>query len=92
MQLSTSFIALALVSLCAAVPREAVAIAAAHYIQGLLVTGEHNQCCQNNLGGSFCTTMYRTGTACVGICSTGAFSIPGCDTSSALSSSTPSNR
>ncbi|KAJ7494447.1 hypothetical protein B0H11DRAFT_2277185 [Mycena galericulata] len=101
MQFSRSFVALALVSLCAASavpdnstvsalakrsvycqtsggsPTTGDAIAAAQYIQHL---DPATTCCQNNLGGSLCTTMWCVGTACVGICSNGAFSFPGCDT------------
>ncbi|KAJ7493975.1 hypothetical protein FB451DRAFT_1215786 [Mycena latifolia] len=86
MRLSTSFFALALISVCAAVPftnsttgslakrsvhcetsgvspSTADAVSAAQSIQSLGNLG----CWQQNEGGSFCTTMWCTGTACVGI-------------------------
>jgi hypothetical protein len=62
-------------------PTTGDAVAAARYIQSLDPSADpgHNLCCQNNAGGSFCTMMWCEGTACVGICSNGAFSFPGCD-------------
>jgi hypothetical protein len=60
-------------------PTTGDAVAAARHIQSL-DPSEHDGCCQNNQSGSFCTTMWCEGTACVGICSNGAFSFPGCDT------------
>ncbi|KAJ7495266.1 hypothetical protein FB451DRAFT_1213723 [Mycena latifolia] len=100
MRFSTSFLTLAFVSLCAAVPfgnstesslaKRSVhcetnggspitgdATAAAKHIQNLVT----QECCQGNAGGSLCTTMWCVGTACVGICSNGAFdSFNSCDT------------
>ncbi|KAK7026543.1 hypothetical protein R3P38DRAFT_2483321, partial [Favolaschia claudopus] len=58
-------------------PSTGDAQAASQFIQGL---GHANSCCQNNQGGSWCTTMYCTGSACVGICNnTPGVNFPGCD-------------
>ncbi|KAJ7495293.1 hypothetical protein FB451DRAFT_1387334 [Mycena latifolia] len=93
--LSTSFIALALVSLCVAGPftdsslaKRSVhcetsggspttgdAIAASQHIQSL----GSQPCCQTNSDGSLCTTMWCSGSACVGICSNDPSSIFSCD-------------
>ncbi|KIY72386.1 hypothetical protein CYLTODRAFT_440636 [Cylindrobasidium torrendii FP15055 ss-10] len=61
-------------------PSTADAIRAAQHIRDIDVHADpgHTECCQNNQGGSLCTTMYCTGSACVGICSQGALQFPGC--------------
>ncbi|KAJ7066248.1 hypothetical protein C8F01DRAFT_1079884 [Mycena amicta] len=51
---------------CGPSPTTVDAIAASRYIQSL----GSAPCCQNNLYGSQCTTMWTSGTAAVGVCNT----------------------